>query len=151
LGHILTKSLNTSTQVSWALRMADFGGTLDRFEALVQNTTGNEDRFFAPTDSMDACVDGTTWCHLAVVISGCSGMACAMQLYLNGSPLTTTQGGTDATGTRRSDGSDVLRIGGQTDVGFFFDGRIDDVKLWYTSIPNAGQIAQDAAPCAARN
>ena len=99
--------------------MNDFGATLDTFGALVQNTLGNADQFNGPTDAMDPYVGTATWVHAAVAISGCSGMACSMTLYLNGSAVTTTQVGTNATGTRRVDTDDVLRIGGQTGNGFF--------------------------------
>jgi hypothetical protein len=145
-GHIVNK---ISSSISWALHMNDFSGTGDRFEFRVGSTTPAYDRFLSPIDSMDACVGTTTWCHVAVIFSGCESMGCSATLYLNGVAQTTTP--VDVTGTRPNDAAWDVNIGAYPGVGNAFDGIIDNVGFWATNIPTPTELAAEAALCTARN
>lgn len=147
LGNIVVKY---GVSPSWFLRMNDFNGTVDAFDGSVLNSSAQEDRFRSPVGSSTACVDGATWCHVAIVFANGTSMNTIATIYINGSAVTTTQT-SDFTGTRISDSTFTLGIGGQSGTGFFFDGTIDEVKLWYTDIPDAAEIAAEASPCSARN
>jgi hypothetical protein len=148
-GQIIRKHVTPGTSESFALNMNDFGGTADRGEFRILNDATAAERFRTPADTMDPCVGTSTWCHFAVIFSGCTAMACSATLYLDGTPITPDI--TDITGTRPSDINGTVTIGAWPGSGFAFDGRIDNVGVWITNVPTPTELAAEAALCTARN
>jgi hypothetical protein len=154
LGMIWSKAAG-ETDGSIIFRVNDFSATQAFVNLAVCNTSGgvtsisNCDIFRSPVDSFDACI-ASGWCHVAAKVTNCSGMACdGAQIWLNGSPLTTTHV-TDAGGTRKADDAHTVWIGSSGISVSTFDGDIDEVKLW-TELLSDSQVAADAAACTARN
>jgi hypothetical protein len=154
LGMIWAKN-NGTANASIFVRLNDFSATQAFLQFGVCNTDGgtaslsNCDLYRSPTDSFDACI-ASGWCHTAVQVTGCSGMACTgAKIWINGTPQTVTQV-FDATGTRSSDAAFTVRIGSTSTSVDTFDGDIDEVKFW-TELLSDSQISTDAAACTARN
>lgn len=132
LGTIVAKS-NGSTSVSWEFRLNDVGGTNGWMEIYICAAGGspsNCDRFRTDVDHMISLV-GTGWLHVGAVVTGCTNMACSAQLYINGSPVTTTLFGTNPTGVARvNDDTYTVRIGDSGSNLTTFEGDEDEIKVW---------------------
>lgn len=144
IGIILAKT-NTSSSTSWFFRLNDFSGTNDFFQAAFCNSSGgigggnfsNCDAFNAPVDSMDACVGTATWCHVAVVFTDCDDLStCDAQLYLDGSPVTTTRGN-NVTGSPHSDGAYSVDMGHSVSGLDVFEGDLDEIKVFSSALSDA--------------
>jgi hypothetical protein len=134
IGLIVAKATDASNK-SWSFFVNDLSGN-GLLEFAVYNTVNAGDRFRSDANSFDACIN--VWCHVVAVVSGCTAMGCSGQLYIDGSPVNTNF--IDATGTRRSDGADTVRIASYAG-GTTFDGQIDDVRVWATTVLSDAQVA----------
>jgi hypothetical protein len=108
--------------------------------ALYANSDTNRPRgFVSPwSASGDVSVAGptqlalNTWTHLAITYDGSS-----QRLYINGVEVANrAQSGTIATS------AEVLRIGGNSVWGEYFQGRIDEVRIYNRAL-SASQIQTD--------
>jgi hypothetical protein len=108
---------------------------------LYANTTGNVPQVYvvraaqtgAPLAATgSAMVPVNTWTHLAATYDGTT-----LRLYVNG-----TQVGTQAVSGALVVSTGVLRIGGNNLWGEFFQGRIDEVRIYNRAL-TAGEIATD--------
>ena len=108
--------------------------------ALYANTDTNRPSGHAFIGGVDRDVRGTaqvavgTWTHLAVTYDGAN-----LRYYVNGA-LTATQARTGAITV----GTGALRLGGNGSWGEYFNGRIDEVRV-YSNALTAAQIATDMA------
>lgn len=90
-----------------------------------------------------------TWYHLAMTFSGLSGSA-EFKTYLNGTQLGTT----DAVGADTFNGNEGFRIGAVRDASapaFFWDGFIDDARVWSRVLSSTEILALATTPCTASN
>lgn len=138
---LLAKFGSNANQRSWGLRLND---DTDRYTFQFGDTTATQvfDVYSTGTDSVDACMGTATWCHVVAVVTGpCTGMACtSVQIYVNGSPVTTTLT-TDSSGTLRSDSADSVRIGSFSAIGSnILDGRVDEPAVFPVPF-SAAQVA----------
>ena len=124
---------------SWAtVALKERSGNLSY--ALYANTDTNRPSGHAFIGGVDRDLRGTaavavgTWTHLAVTYDGAN-----LRFYVNGT-LTTTQARTGAITT----GTGALRVGGNGSWGEYFNGRIDELRV-YSNALTAAQIATDMA------
>jgi hypothetical protein len=132
-GRIVGKG--ASGDLKWSVLLHD---PTDSIRFRFENTSNAGDVFAAPDNSMDACV-GVGWCHVGISVSGCSTMACSPIFYINGSAVTTSQIGSDVTGTPQDDAAHEVLIGGLADPTNTFEGDIDEVKVWASDVLTAPQ------------
>jgi hypothetical protein len=133
LGHIIAK-VNASSNRSWFLHVSDSPGTTDGFRGIVvQANNTNQDHWEA---AATLTPNGTTWYHLAWVVSNCSDLGtCTAQLYLNGSPVGIQV--VNDTGARPDDSTFQVSIGNRPAGDRTFDGLIDDVRVWSQALSGA--------------
>lgn len=138
---LISKSALGSASQSWAMNLRS--STFNTFNIVMQNTSGANDSFSADTDLL-AAYDGTgTFVHLCGKLTGCTGMACSGQLYLNGSPVNTTL--TDNTGTLRDDTTFTVLGGTDGTAGSDYDGDIaGNLEVWTPSVSDACVAARFA-------
>lgn len=143
-GTYIGKTGGSVQQISWALRQ---NSTDDRIELAIgdnNTTTQASDIFSTPDNSLDALI-GAGWVNITASVTGCAAMACTNgKIYFNGVLQTTTLT-TDVSGTRRSDGTDTMRVGGISGTGrFLTNANVDDDKLWHSQLSDTA-VAQNHA------
>lgn len=107
---------------------ADGGGVEDSFTEAVTISAG-------------------TWYHLAWVFNDTAN---EFKTYVNGAQL----GSTDAPGASTFNGNEDFRVGAVRDSSapaFFFDGKIDDVRVWSRALSDADILSLATTPCTFAN
>lgn len=142
LGRVIWKATSSAAH-SWRMALTNGSGEGEvRFGVCDNTATSVCDVFGMATDTFDACIG--VWCHVAFKVTGCASMGCTgAQWYINGSPVSATVVN-DATGTRRSDGSDTVRIASVSGTNTF-DGHLDDIRVYSTPLSDAQVAAIYAA------
>lgn len=119
-------------------------GGVNNLQSYHLGTTGN-DRFDSPNSSLTAALG--TWYRVLASITGADGNNVSVQLYIDGSAVTSTQGSDTKSGDP-DDSAQTLYIGNRAAGDRTFNGRI---RLWiaYSAAVNAAQALADynANPC----
>ena len=133
VGRIIAKS--ASAGGDWQVTLNDTSD-FDRIQMIIASASAGSNNYNAPDDSV--LLDG--WYSYGVVVSNCADLStCAVQIYVNGSAVTTSKVGT-ATGARASNPTNAVVIGNFADTSRTFDGLIDYHRVWSEAL-TAEQIA----------
>ncbi len=124
---LVLKWNESSSQQSWAVQVFDGGSSI-----LVHTPTSNSDDSTSGTYNLSASEwQAGSWKHVAFIFDGAgSGNAGRLKLYLDGTQVSLTSfSGTVPSSLNTSTAN--LEIGGfSTVAGRYFDGTIDDVRMY---------------------
>jgi hypothetical protein len=124
-----------SGSVSWLVRVGS--AATGNIRLMMSNTSAAFDSFASDTASWDAFVGLSTYTHFAGKMSNCASMACdSPQLYIDGSPVTTTQIADNA-GSLRDDSTYTVRGGTLGNSANDFDGRITGLRIYDEAVSDA--------------
>jgi hypothetical protein len=134
-GRVWAKQNDDNSGLSWHILLNDADDTLT---VQVFDTGGGQRGGTTPITV------GTGWEHFAVSFSNCGSpiTSCAIQIYLDGSAVTTTATGT-GTSNRISDGTSGLRFINRGVSDRTYDGKMNRLAAY--PLQTAGQVAAIAA------
>jgi hypothetical protein len=128
---LVCKNANEATDGNYSLIVR--GGTHNHVNARMRIGTTTY-QVSSPLNSVQL----GTWNHTAMTYDGAD-----FRLYLNGNLVATT-----AVNTARTFGSGILTIGRRGDNGYFFHGKIDDVRIYNTAlaVEEVSQLYSESLP-----
>lgn len=128
----------TGPSNAWALQTTPSGTDLRLY---VASSTADSGANYVETSGAGLTLN--TWQHITVVYDGTQAAANRVKLYKNGVPLIAAVTGTIATGLANA--SSALTVADMPGLNRYFQGGLDEVKLYNRSLSSAEVVAEYTA------